>query len=176
MSTTTGIPTTDATDLGALRSTVQARYGEAARRVAEGQTGASCCGPASESSGCCGSTTESWDPITANLYDEGEAAGVPAVRRGGPGRAADAACRQLIADAGWGDAFLHGTGHGVGLDIHESPRVAANAAGSLADGHVVTVEPGVYLAEHGGVRIEDTLVVADEGSRTLTLAPKDPTL
>ncbi|MEP6621724.1 MAG: arsenite S-adenosylmethyltransferase, partial [bacterium] len=68
----------DDTHLDALRETVQARYGEAARRVTESKTSASCCGPATGSSGCCGSTTESWDPITANLYDEGQAAGVPA--------------------------------------------------------------------------------------------------
>lgn len=105
-----------------------------------------------------------------------QAAGVAAVRAGIDVRAVDEACRAVLREVGWEEAFVHGTGHGVGLDIHESPRVAANAAGSLADGHVVTVEPGVYLAEHGGVRIEDTLVVTAEGSRTLTLAPKDPTL
>jgi Xaa-Pro aminopeptidase len=105
-----------------------------------------------------------------------QAAGVAAVRSGVEAREVDEACRTVLRDAGWEDAFLHGTGHGVGLDIHESPRVSALATGSLADGHVVTVEPGVYLPEHGGVRIEDTVVVTAEGCRTLTLAPKDPVL
>ena len=105
-----------------------------------------------------------------------QAAGVAAVRAGVEVGAVDEACRAVLRDAGWEEAFLHGTGHGVGLDIHEAPRVSANAPGTLADGHVVTVEPGVYLPEHGGVRIEDTVVVTAEGCRTLTLAPKDPTL
>jgi Xaa-Pro aminopeptidase len=102
-----------------------------------------------------------------------QAAGVAAVRPGVTGREVDAVCRDLITDAGWGEAFLHGTGHGVGLDIHEDPRVASTAAGSLAPGHVVTVEPGVYLPEHGGVRIEDTVVVTPDGCRPLTTAPKE---
>jgi Xaa-Pro aminopeptidase len=105
-----------------------------------------------------------------------QAAGVAAVRPGIPARDVDEACRAVLRGVGWEDAFLHGTGHGVGLDIHEAPRVSAAAAGSLADGHVVTVEPGVYLPEHGGVRIEDTVVVTAEGCRTLTLAPKAPSL
>jgi Xaa-Pro aminopeptidase len=101
-----------------------------------------------------------------------QAAGVAAVRAGVEARAVDEACRAVIREAGWEDAFLHGTGHGVGLDIHEAPRVSTVTDATLADGHVVTVEPGVYLAEHGGVRIEDTVVVTPEGSRTLTRAPK----
>ncbi|MFO7281741.1 MAG: Xaa-Pro peptidase family protein [Thermoanaerobacterales bacterium] len=107
---------------------------------------------------------------------EAQAAGVAAVRAGVAAKDVDEACRAVLREAGLEDAFLHGTGHGVGLDIHEAPRVSANAPGTLADGHVVTVEPGVYLPEHGGVRIEDTVVVTAEGCRTLTLAPKDPTL
>jgi Xaa-Pro aminopeptidase len=103
---------------------------------------------------------------------EAQAAGVAAVAPGVPTRAVDEACRAVIDAAGWGDAFVHGTGHGVGLDIHEDPRVSSTADDTLAPGHVVTVEPGVYLPGLGGVRIEDTVVVTAAGGRTLTHAPK----
>jgi Xaa-Pro aminopeptidase len=103
-------------------------------------------------------------------------AGVAAVAPGVACTEVDRACRELIAEAGWGDAFIHGTGHGVGLDIHEDPRVSYNGTGTLQPGHVVTVEPGVYLPEHGGVRIEDTVVVTRTGCRVLTAAPKTTTL
>jgi Xaa-Pro aminopeptidase len=101
-----------------------------------------------------------------------QAAGVAAVAAGVAASEVDAACRRVIDDAGWSDAFTHGTGHGVGLDIHEAPRVGRTSAATLAAGQVVTVEPGVYLAEHGGVRIEDTVVVTDDGAEPLTLTPK----
>jgi Xaa-Pro aminopeptidase len=107
---------------------------------------------------------------------EAQAAGVAAVKHGAEAKSVDDACRSVIREAGWDEAFLHATGHGVGLDIHEPPRVARTTDAMLADGQVVTVEPGVYLAEHGGVRIEDTVVVTSEGCRTLTLAPKEPHL
>lgn len=106
------------------------------------------------------------------VVTEAQAAGVAAVRAGGSTRAVDAACRAVIDEAGWGDAFVHGTGHGVGLDIHEAPGVSASSDATLAAGHVVTVEPGVYLPGHGGVRVEDTVVVTGSGCRTLTCAPK----
>lgn len=109
------------------------------------------------------------------MYDvviEAQAAGVAAVSAGVEAKAVDAACRAVIDAAGWGDAFLHGTGHGVGLDIHEDPRVGQTSAATLTDRCVVTVEPGVYLPEHGGVRIEDTVVVTQDGCRPLTLTPK----
>jgi Xaa-Pro aminopeptidase len=105
-----------------------------------------------------------------------QAAGVAAVEVGATGAGVDKVCRDLIAEAGWGDSFLHGTGHGVGLDIHEDPRVSVTSTATLDVGHVVTVEPGVYLPDHGGVRIEDTLVVTATGNRRLTNAPKDPFL
>jgi Xaa-Pro aminopeptidase len=103
---------------------------------------------------------------------ESQAAGVEAVRAGIEARVVDAACRLVIDEAGWSAAFSHGTGHGVGLDIHESPRVAKTSGDTLAAGHIVTVEPGVYLPEHGGVRIEDTVVVTDAGCEPLTLTSK----
>lgn len=107
-----------------------------------------------------------------DVVGESQAAGVAAVRAGASVKDVDRACREVIEDAGWGDAFVHGTGHGVGLQIHEGPRVSSAAAATLAAGHVVTVEPGVYLPEHGGVRIEDTVVVTADGCDTITLAPK----
>src|SRR2546428_8124384 len=102
------------------------------------------------------------------------AAGPPAVIAGTTAKEGGDACRRVISDAGWADAFIHGTGHGVGLEIHEAPRVSYSSADTLEVGHVVTVEPGVYLAEHGGVRIEDTVVVTEDGCTVLTNAPKDP--
>jgi Xaa-Pro aminopeptidase len=107
---------------------------------------------------------------------ESQRAGVAAVAAGVPCADVDRTCRDVIAEAGWADAFIHGTGHGVGLQIHEDPRVSATATGTLRPGHVVTVEPGVYLPEHGGVRIEDTVVVTSTGCRVLTAAPKTTTL
>jgi len=103
-----------------------------------------------------------------------QAAGVAAVAPDVAATAVDAACREVIADAGWADAFTHGTGHGVGLDIHEAPRVGSTSDAVLGPGDVVTVEPGVYLPGHGGVRVEDTVVVTPEGCRPLTHSTKDP--
>ena len=104
---------------------------------------------------------------------DAQAAGVAAVRAGVPGADIDAACRGPIAAAGWAEAFEHGTGHGVGLDVHEAPAVGPQSTAILAAGVVVTVEPGVYLPGTGGVRIEDTVVVTEDGCRALTAFPKD---
>src|SRR5580692_11038875 len=102
-----------------------------------------------------------------------QAAGAQAVRPGVSVKEVDDVCRRIIADAGWADRFEHGTGHGVGLDIHEAPTVSQLGTAILAPGFVVTVEPGVYVPGHGGVRVEDTLVVTEDGARALTRFTKD---
>ncbi len=102
-----------------------------------------------------------------------QAAGAAAVRPGIAAKEVDDVCRQIIAEAGWAERFEHGTGHGVGLDIHEAPTVSQLGTAILAPGFVVTVEPGVYLPGHGGVRVEDTLVVTEDGARPLTRFTKD---
>jgi Xaa-Pro aminopeptidase len=102
-----------------------------------------------------------------------QAAGMAAVRVGATGGEVDAAAREVVASAGFGQRFVHGTGHGVGLAVHEAPTVGEGSAAILAAGMVLTVEPGIYLPGIGGVRIEDTLVVtADAGGRALTDTPR----
>jgi Xaa-Pro aminopeptidase len=103
-------------------------------------------------------------------------AGVRKVSSEVSGEDVDTACRDVLAAAGYGEVFLHSTGHGVGLEIHEAPSVAKGATDNLPAGAIVTVEPGAYLAGRGGVRVEDTVVVTETGCRTLTKSTKDHTL
>ncbi len=104
------------------------------------------------------------------------AAGVAAVRAGAEAKDVDAACRQVIADAGWGDHYVHGTGHGTGLVIHEIPFASTTSKDVLRSGDLLTVEPGVYLPGAGGVRVEDLLLVTDDGAVALTRTPYDLTV
>ncbi|RRA49741.1 aminopeptidase P family protein [Acidipila sp. EB88] len=104
---------------------------------------------------------------------EAEQAGIEAVRAGVTGASVDAASRAVLRRAGLANYFSHSTGHGVGLEIHEGPRLAAKSEDVLAEGMVVTVEPGVYLPERFGIRIEDMVVVEATGARVLTFSPKE---
>jgi Xaa-Pro aminopeptidase len=102
-----------------------------------------------------------------------QAAALEAIRAGVKGEDVDAVARKVIEEAGHGERFGHGLGHGVGLEVHEGPRVSLRSDDVLAAGEVVTVEPGIYLPGELGVRIEDLVVVADDGLRNLSALPKE---
>jgi Xaa-Pro aminopeptidase len=112
----------------------------------------------------------------ARAYDvclEAQVAGLEAYRPGASGRDADAAARDVIAAAGWGEQFGHGLGHGIGLEVHEAPTVRPESTDELCPGNVVSCEPGIYLPGLGGVRIEDMVLVTDGGPERLTQATKE---
>jgi len=104
---------------------------------------------------------------------QAQQASLKAIRAGASGKAADGAGRKIIQDAGYGDHFGHGTGHGVGLEIHEEPRMTFLRDSVLPEHAVVTVEPGIYLEGWGGVRIEDLVVVTKAGVDNLTRSAKE---
>ncbi|MEU8803522.1 aminopeptidase P family protein [Spirillospora sp. NPDC048819] len=111
-----------------------------------------------------------------DLYDivlRAQLAGIAAAAPGAETKAVDAAAREVIKAAGHGDAFTHGLGHGVGLEIHEAPLMGYDKTGRLMDRVPITAEPGIYLAGRGGVRIEDTFVVRADGPELLTTTTKD---
>ncbi|MFJ6675647.1 M24 family metallopeptidase [Actinosynnema sp. NPDC091369] len=114
-----------------------------------------------------------WQRELYQLVAAAQAAGRAALGVGTPFADVDAAARGVIEEAGRGDEFLHGLGHGVGLQIHEAPALSKAGDGTLLPGMAVTVEPGVYLAGKGGVRIEDTLVVREGAPELLTLTTKE---
>jgi Xaa-Pro aminopeptidase len=110
------------------------------------------------------------------VYDlvlRAQQAGLEAVSAGRSGKEVDAVAREIITEAGHGDHFGHGLGHGVGLEVHERPRLAITSEDELAENNVVTVEPGVYLPGRFGVRIEDLVVVTDNGPRNLSGLTKE---
>ncbi len=109
-----------------------------------------------------------------DLVLEANRAGRDAVRPGVEAQRVDAASRAIIERAGYGEAFMHRTGHGLGLEAHESPSIVSGNELRLAPGMTFTVEPGVYLAGIGGIRIEDDVVVTDDGAETLTTLPRAP--
>lgn len=108
-----------------------------------------------------------------NLVLQAQVEATKAVRSGVRACDVDRIARDIISKAGYGACFGHGTGHGLGLHIHENPRLSLSDETPLQQGMTVTVEPGVYLPGWGGVRIEDTVMVEKDGCRILTTAPKD---
>ena len=131
--------------------------------------------------GYCSDCTRTW--ATGELPDDlaeayeltlrAQIAALDAVRPGPAGSEIDAVARDMIDAAGHGEHFGHGLGHGVGIEVHEAPRLARSGKEALVPGNVVTVEPGIYLPGRGGVRIEDLVVVTEGGSDVLTQTTKD---
>ncbi len=114
--------------------------------------------------------------VMYRAVEAAQAAGVAAVAAGVTTEEVDAACRTLIAERGLASEFVHGTGHGIGLEIHEAPFLGKSESVHLRAGQVVTVEPGVYRAGVGGVRIEDSVIVTRNGCRPITHSAKEPLL
>ena len=127
--------------------------------------------------GYCADITRSWwhgkkEPAEYTkiwkIADKARKQGIKAVAIGVPCQKVDAAARAVIAEAGYGEYYTHGTGHGVGIEIHENPYNSQQSAAVLAEGNIVTVEPGIYLPGKFGVRLEDTVAVTKAGAKILT--------
>lgn len=108
-----------------------------------------------------------------NIVLEAQMNALQNIRPGMTGREADALARDVIARYGYGEQFGHSTGHGLGMEIHEEPRLSARSDTVLVPGMTVTVEPGIYIPGFGGVRIEDDILITDTGIRILTSSPKE---
>ena len=108
-----------------------------------------------------------------NIVLESQLAGIKAARAGITGAELDSICRKVISDAGYGDKFIHSTGHGIGLEVHTYPRISSFNTSPLLENYVVTIEPGIYLAGWGGVRIEDDCWIKREKCIPLNKSPKE---
>jgi Xaa-Pro aminopeptidase len=116
------------------------------------------------------------DPELERVYEvvlRAQRRAIDAVRPGVQGQAVDSAARSVIAEAGYGDYFGHGLGHGIGLQVHEGPAVRPHSESVLQPGMVVTIEPGIYLPGRFGVRIEDDVLVTADGYEILTHLPRE---
>ncbi|MCD6351916.1 MAG: aminopeptidase P family protein, partial [Armatimonadetes bacterium] len=118
-----------------------------------------------------GGPDETFVKVYRAVYEAQQAA-LELVRAGVRAREVDAAARRVIEEAGYGEQFSHGLGHGVGLEVHEGPSLGSTSEDVLEEDHVVTIEPGVYLQGWGGVRIEDLVLVTADGAEVLSQAPK----
>jgi Xaa-Pro aminopeptidase len=107
-----------------------------------------------------------------NLVKQAQQKGIELVRQGRRTRVVDEAARNFL-DAETPHAYKHSLGHGVGIEVHESPNLSARSSETLKSGNVVTVEPGVYIPGWGGVRLEDMVLVTAKGCEVLTHAPKE---
>ncbi len=108
-----------------------------------------------------------------NIVLTAQKAACKAVKPGAACKAVDAVAREMIMKAGYGDNFGHGLGHGVGMLVHDRPVLSAQSTDILAPGMIVTIEPGIYISNWGGVRIEDDVLVTDSGAQILSKLPKD---
>ena len=121
---------------------------------------------------CVGQPTDEMRQVYDTVL-QAQLTGIASVKEGITGREMDAVSRKVIADAGYGKYFGHSLGHGVGMDIHESPFASPSSAEILAADMVVTVEPGIYLPDKFGVRIEDFVIVKEDGCFNMTESPKE---
>ena len=130
--------------------------------------------------GYCADCTRSFtlgepDAQFKKIYDivlRAQLTAIHALKAGLPGKEADTIARKVIEDAGFGENYGHGLGHGVGLFIHEKPSAGKVSEDTLSAGALLTVEPGIYIPEWGGVRIEDVVIIGEQGVENLTTAPK----
>ncbi|GGE73778.1 M24 family metallopeptidase [Priestia taiwanensis] len=116
------------------------------------------------------------DPKLREIYNtvlEAQLRGMKELKAGMTGREADALTRDVISEKGYGEYFGHSTGHGIGMEVHEGPSLASKSDLVLEPNMVVTVEPGIYIAGLGGVRIEDDTVITEDGNEVLTHSPKE---
>lgn len=125
--------------------------------------------------GYCSDMTRTFSPGKATkkyttihrIVRQAQLAGMAAIRAGATGKAVDKAARDIIADAGYGEYFGHSLGHGVGLAVHEAPRLSARSKDTLKSGMIVTVEPGIYIPGWGGIRLENMVLVLEDGCENL---------